>query len=95
MIVLDSILEWTLFFTLLLLIAGMAASAIRLIIGPTIWDQLLMINIISTKVVMFVVIYAILTDSILVLDIAIAYSIAGFLTITLLAKFVMTGGREK
>ena len=95
MIVLDSILEWTLFFTLLLLIAGMAASAIRLIIGPTIWDRLLMINIISTKVVMFVVIYAILTDSILVLDIAIAYGIAGFLTITLLAKFVMTGGREK
>lgn len=66
-----------------------------MIIGPTIWDRILMVNLISAKVVMFVAVYAIYVDSILILDIAISYGITGFLTITLLSKYIMTGGREK
>lgn len=90
-----SALEWFLIITLFLMIVAILASFIRLIIGPTIWDRILMVNIISAKVVMFIAIYAIYIDSILILDIAISYGIIGFLTITLLSKYIMTGGREK
>jgi multicomponent Na+:H+ antiporter subunit F len=88
-------LETVLLLTLVLMIVAILASFIRLIIGPTIWDRILMVNIISAKVVMFIVVYAIYVDSILVLDIAISYGIIGFLTITLLSRYIMTGGREK
>ena len=90
-----SILELFLVLTLVLLVFAIFASLIRLIIGPTIWDRLLMVNLISAKVVMFVALYAVYVDNILILDIAISYGIIGFLTITLLSKYVMTGGREK
>ncbi len=90
-----SALEIFLVITLFIMILAILASFIRLIIGPTIWDRILMVNLISAKVVMFIAVYAIYVDSILILDIAISYGIIGFLTITLLSKYIMTGGREK
>lgn len=91
----DSLFEWFLMFTLLLLIVAIFVSFIRLIIGPTIWDRILMVNLISAKVVLFVAVYAVYLGSTLMLDIAISYGIIGFLTITLLSKYIMTGGRER
>ena len=88
-------LELFLFITLLVLVLAMILSFVRLIQGKTIWDRILMLNLISAKVVLFVAVYAIYIDSIILLDIAISYGIIGFLTMTLLAKFIMTGGREK
>ncbi|MBU1143725.1 MAG: pH regulation protein F [Firmicutes bacterium] len=88
-------LELFLFITLLVLVLAMILSFIRLIQGKTIWDRILMLNLISAKVVLFVAVYAIYIDNIILLDIAISYGIIGFLTMTLLAKFIMTGGREK
>jgi len=81
--------------TLFIMIIAILVGFIKMIIGPTIWDRILMVNLISAKVVMFVAVYAIYVDSILILDIAISYGITGFLTITLLSKYIMTGGREK
>jgi multicomponent Na+:H+ antiporter subunit F len=88
-------LELFLFITLLVLVLAMILSFIRLIQGKTIWDRILMLNLMSAKVVLFVAVYAIYIDNIILLDIAISYGIIGFLTMTLLAKFIMTGGREK
>ncbi len=87
--------EWFLIFTLFMLILAVAVSFVKMVIGPTIWDRILMINLISAKVLMFMAVFAIWEDSNLILDIAIAYGIVGFLTITLLSKYIMTGGREK
>lgn len=88
---LNILLVLTMFITILAILV----SFIKMIIGPTIWDRILMVNLISAKVVIFVAVYAIYVDSILILDIAISYGITGFLTITLLSKYIMTGGREK
>ena len=90
-----SVFEWFVVLTLFMLILAILVSFIRLLLGPTIWDRLLMVNLISAKVVMFMAVYAIWENSLLIMDIAIAYSIVGFLTITLLSKYIMTGGREK
>lgn len=91
----DQVMDLFLLITLSVLVLAIFASFIRLIIGPTIWDRLLMVNLISVKVVLFVAIYAIYLESTLMLDIAITYGIIGYLTITLLSKYIMTGGRER
>ncbi|MDO9629385.1 MAG: monovalent cation/H+ antiporter complex subunit F, partial [Acholeplasmataceae bacterium] len=87
-------LELFLFITLLVLVLAMILSFIRLIQGRTIWDRILMLNLISAKVVLFVAVYAVYIGNVILLDIAISYGIIGFLTMTLLSKFIMTGGRE-
>jgi multicomponent Na+:H+ antiporter subunit F len=84
-----------LLFTLLFLVVAIIASFIRMLKGPTIWDRILMLNLISAKVVLFIAVYAIYLKNMILLDIAISYGIIGFLTMTLLSKFIMTGGREK
>ncbi|HOI47282.1 MAG TPA: monovalent cation/H+ antiporter complex subunit F [Bacilli bacterium] len=81
--------------SLIILGVAMLISFIRLLIGPTIWDRILMLNLVSIKVIMFVVLLAIYQNNLLLLDIALTYGIIGFLTMTLLSKFIMTGGREK
>lgn len=88
-------LEWFLILTMFFLVLAMVFSFIRLLSGKTLWDRILMLNLISAKVVLFISVYAIYIDSLVLLDIAISYGIIGFLTMTLLAKFIMTGGREK
>jgi multicomponent Na+:H+ antiporter subunit F len=87
--------ELFLLFTMLMLVVFIIASFIRMLKGPTIWDRILMLNLISAKVILMIAIYAIYQASTTLLDIAISYGIIGFLTMTLLSKFIMTGGREK
>ena len=87
----------TLFLQLTLVLLGLAIvfAFIRMIKGPKLWDRILMLNLISAKIILFLAVYAILVDNMMLLDIAISYGIIGFLTMTLLSKFIMTGGREK
>ena len=90
-----TILQFFLLVTLLFLVLFMILSFVRLIQGKTLWDRILMLNLMSAKVVLFIAVFAIYLDNIILLDIAISYGIIGFLTMTLLSKFIMAGGREK
>ncbi|MCR3906354.1 monovalent cation/H+ antiporter complex subunit F [Peloplasma aerotolerans] len=88
-------LQTFLLITLLLLVLAMILSFVQLVRGKTLWDRILMLNLISAKVILFIAVYAIYMERVVLLDIAISYGIIGFLTMTLLSKFIMTGGREK
>ncbi|MGV8144953.1 MAG: monovalent cation/H+ antiporter complex subunit F [Alkaliphilus sp.] len=77
------------------LIAAILITTIRLIIGPTIWDRLLSLNLINAKVVLIIIIYGIKVDNIFYIDIALTFALIGFLCIALLSKFVRAGGRHK
>jgi len=90
-----TVLQWFLIVTILLLVLAMFFAFIQLIRGKTLWDRILMLNLISAKVVLIIAVYAIFVDNLVFLDIAISYGIIGFLTMTLLSKFIMTGGRQK
>lgn len=81
--------------TMILLAIAMFVSLIRMIIGPTIWERLLALNLISAKTLLFLSVHAIYKQKIILLDIAFIYGIIGFLTIILLSKLILTGGREK
>jgi multicomponent Na+:H+ antiporter subunit F len=90
-----TLIQWFLIITILLLVLAMIIAFIQLIRGKTLWDRILMLNLISAKVVLIIAVYAIYIDNLVFLDIAISYGIIGFLTMTLLSKFIMTGGRHK
>ncbi len=81
--------------TMVFVIVGIMITLIRLLKGPTIWDSLMALNLISSKMIMLLTIYAIFSESNFLLDISIAYSIMGFLVIVLLCKFIAQGGRLK
>lgn len=95
MIELPGFIEIMLQITFFVLIIGVLAVLIRFIIGPTIWDRILMVNLLSITIMMLVVVYAMITGSVFMLDMALVLGLTGFLTITLLSNFIMSGGREK
>ncbi len=66
---------------------------IRMIRGKSIWEKLLSLNLIAIMIVMIIITYAVENQIELIMDIAIAYSIIGFLSLILLTKFI-AGGRK-
>ena len=81
--------------TMFFLSGAMLFSLVRLIIGPTIWDRLLALNLISAKTILLIALYAVYTERPVLLDISLSAGIIGFLTITLFARFIIAGGRPK
>lgn len=73
------------FFALALLLLGTAA---RVVLGPTPWDRLLGFNLVATKIVIGIVIFALATETPYLLDIAIVYSLIGFMATVLISRFI-------
>ncbi len=80
--------------TIILSVIGVFAIAdiYKMIVGPTIFDRLLAFNILSSKVVMAMVVYALSTSQGYMLDIAITYTLLSFVSTVLIARFVRTKG---
>jgi multicomponent Na+:H+ antiporter subunit F len=76
-----------------ILIALTSMSLIRVIIGPTIWDRLLGINLITSKIIMFLVVLALVLDKTYILDFAIIYALLGFIGIMFIAINVQRKGK--
>ena len=71
---------WVLIFYLLL-------AFVRVIKGPTIWDRLLGMNVIATKIIVIIIIYAAIYDTSFLLDFAIIYTLSGFIGTIYIALF--------
>lgn len=80
--------------TVILSLIGVFAVAdiYKMITGPTIFDRLLSFNILSSKVVMAMVVYALSTSQGYMLDIAITYTLLSFVSTVLIARYVRTRG---
>ena len=48
--------------------------------GPTVWDRLLGMSLISTKVIIIVIVYASLSETAFLTDYAIIYALLGFIS---------------
>lgn len=81
--------------TMMVLTVAMLFSMIRMLLGPTVWDRLLALNLISAKTILMIAVYAVHTQRPVLLDVALSAGIIGFLTITLFSRFILAGGREK
>jgi len=80
---------------MIILVIAMLITVVRMAIGPTLWDRLLALNLISAKTILLLAVYGVYKDDLMLLDISISYGIIGFLTITLLSRFILRGGRQK
>lgn len=69
-----------------------AISGLRVIIGPSVWDRLLGLNMVSSKLVMAIVLVACIRNQILILDLAIVYALLGFLGVTFMAIMLQKKG---
>ncbi len=78
---------------LIILIFSTLGSLIRVIIGPTVWDRLLGISLAASKVTLAVVVTAVSLPESYLLDLAMLFSILGFLVTVLLSRYIERRGR--
>lgn len=75
---------------LALLGAALLLSAIRIVIGPTLADRILALDLLTVLATGFVAAIAIRTGLMLYLDIAIALALLSFLATAALARYLMS-----
>ncbi|MBM3909994.1 MAG: pH regulation protein F [Firmicutes bacterium] len=81
--------------TIGLLVLSMIAFFFKIFFTKYDWTRLLLLNLISAKVILVLVLYAVYEASEMLLDIALTYGVISFLTMTLFSKFVIAGGKHK
>ena len=84
-------------YILWILLAYLTIYIVRVVKGPSIWDRLLSLSLISTKVILIIVIYASFHETAYLLDFAIVYALLGFISIIFTALFLLErtkGGRK-
>ena len=62
--------------------------------GPSIWDRLLGVSVISVKVILLIIIYASVNGQAYLLDFAIIYALFGFISIIFIALFLSNRGKN-
>ena len=74
-------------------VAATLLTAVRILIGPTLWDRLLGFNLMSSKMIMIIVMCAIIFEKNFLLDIALTYALIGFVSTLFIARFVRDRGK--
>jgi len=68
------------------------AGLFRLLRGPTVWDRLLGFNLFSSKVIIISILIGVIIDRSFMIDVALIYSILGFIGTIMIARFVERRG---
>jgi len=83
----------TLIITVIAITASLALY--RVILGPTPWDRLIAVNLISSKVVIIMVATAVFYKRSIYMDVALVYAVIGFVSIIAISKFLERKGTKK
>jgi len=79
----ETVVLW-MFYAILILLGLSFIVALK---GPSIWDRVLSMNIIATKVVAIILIHASIRDTAFFLDFALIYALSGFIGTIYIALF--------
>jgi multicomponent Na+:H+ antiporter subunit F len=71
------------------MLAFMAVYFVRVAQGPSIWDRLLGLSLISTKILLIIILLASYFDLSYLLDLAIVYVLLGFISTVFIAHFIL------
>lgn len=74
----------------LALLATMALSIVRGLLGPSVYDRVLAVNMFGTKTVLFLAVVAFLYGRPDFLDLALAYALINFIGVLAVLQFVQT-----
>jgi multicomponent Na+:H+ antiporter subunit F len=66
----------------------MALALARALLGPTVYDRILAVNMFGTKTVLFIAVFGFLTGRPEFLDIALVYALINFVGVIAVMKFV-------
>jgi len=77
----------------LAILAVMGLVLVRAIVGPTVYDRVLAVNIFGTKTVLLLAIMAFISGRLDVLDIAIAYALINFIGVIAVLRFFEYGAQ--
>lgn len=72
----------------------MALAVIRALLGKTVYDRILAVNVFGTKTVLLIAALAFLTGRPDVLDIALAYALINFIGMIAVLRYFEYGGSE-
>jgi len=84
-------------YILWVLLACLVFYVVRTIKGPSVWDRLLGMNLIATKIIAMIVVFASIYESAYILDFAIIYALSGFIGTIFVALFLLErqkGGKK-
>jgi len=62
---------------------------IRTIIGPSVWDRILGLTLISTKLIIIIIVFASMVNTAYILDFAIIYILFGFISTYFITAFIL------
>lgn len=68
-------------------------SLLRVLIGSSIWDKILAFNLFSSKFILIILIYALVTDLSYLIDVAMVYALLGFVSIVFITRFIQRKGK--
>jgi len=72
----------------IVLVVYLCIYIIRIIEGPSIWNRLLGMNLITTKIILMIIVFASMQSTEYFLDFAIIYAVCGFIGTIFLANFM-------
>lgn len=88
----NTILDWSVTISLVLLSLSFLLTAFRVVRGPTLPDRVLALDMLVSLAIGFMALFAIKTGYALYIDIAIALGLVGFLATVAFARFIMVKG---
>jgi multicomponent Na+:H+ antiporter subunit F len=66
-------------------------ALVRALLGPTVYDRILAVNMIGTKTVLLIAVFAFLSGRTDILDIALIYALINFIGVVAVLKLVEMG----
>jgi len=72
-------MEWVYFVTCIAILVTMVLAVVRGLVGPTIFDRVLAVNMFGTKTVLFIAVVSFLSGRPDFLDLALAYALINFI----------------
>lgn len=73
------------------ILAVMALVLVRALIGPTVYDRILAVNVFGTKIVLLIALMAFISGQSGVLDIALVYVLINFIGVVAVLRFFEYG----
>ena len=83
------ILDWSVAISLVVLSLSLLITVVRVVIGPTLPDRVLALDMLVAVAIGFIAVLGIRTDQTLYADIAIALGLVGFLATVAFARFIL------
>ena len=90
----DLFIDWATLISLVLLGLALLVSLVRIVLGPTLSDRILALDLLTVVAMGFVGAIAVRTGLWLYLDIAIALALLGFLATVALGRYILLRGTK-